>query len=157
MFLAHLLPPHPTYFTSRRLCWPALAPLPRQKPSSRVSSHLPSHSCAWSEYLCVFLCWSSHAGKAKLPRSVNRVAVPPPDAPCHGGYHLRVDCAVVSSPVCTLLGFIHLFPTPSIAPYRLQHVVPKHTSRHAVNKMNGQIRKLIAQKWPLRRAAARAA
>lgn len=66
-------------------------------------------------------------------------------------------CCYISSPVHTLLGFIHDFPTPSIAPYRLQHVVPKHTGRHTVNKTNGQIRKLIAQKWPLRRAAARAA
>lgn len=158
MLVAHLLPPHSTSCTSTRLCCPALAPLHRQEPSARVGSHLTSHSRAWAKYWCVFLCWSFHIGKAKLPKSVNPLAVPPPNAPHRGGYHLGSRwCCYISSPVHTLLGFIHYFPTLSIAPYRLQHVVPKHTGRHTVNKTNGQIRKLIAQKWPLRRAAARAA
>lgn len=66
-------------------------------------------------------------------------------------------CCCVSSPVHTVLGFIHVFPILSVAPYGLQHIVPKHTGKHTVNQMSIQIRKLIAQKWPRRRAAARAA
>lgn len=101
VFLAHILPPHATLFTWTRLCWPALALLPRQKPSNRVSSHLPPQS----EYLCISLCRSLHKGKAAklLSWFSSKHTLP---------WWLSLEsrlCSYVSSSLCTLLSFIACF------------------------------------------------
>lgn len=159
MVLAHLLPPPPTYFTHfDKTLLSSSGPVTQTGAQQQGQFPPPFPLLCLIPVLVRFplliLAYrESKTAKVCKPVSCSSSKRTPP-------WWLSPEsrlCCYVSSPVHTLLGFIHLLPTLSVAPYGLQHAVPTHAGRHAVNEMNGQIRKLIAQKWPLRRAVARAA